>query len=130
MAKLKPLSPTLKERKRYLAYSITGKSLRAEDVEKAVIRKFQEMYGDYGLASAGIIFLKDTFSRNKGLIRVNHKNVNHLKAALTLIPDINHDEILIKSNGVSGTIKKALTFIRGNDGGTKYASNAAPINGL
>jgi len=41
------------------------------------------------------------------LIKVSNKHVNNLKAALALITNIGREEVIVKSVGVSGILKKA-----------------------
>ena len=69
--------------------------------------KSLDLIGQLGVAKAGIQPLKDTFKSNKGLIKVNNKHLDELKAALTLIKKINNKEVIIKSIGASGILKKA-----------------------
>lgn len=101
--------PTLKEKKRYLAFEVVSdkgiNDLKA--VSDEIMAKALELVGNLGLAKAGIQILKYNKSLQKGLIRVNHKHVDELKAALTFIKKINNKEAIVKSIGVSGMLNKA-----------------------
>ncbi|MBD3249734.1 hypothetical protein GF336_06840 [Candidatus Woesearchaeota archaeon] len=109
--RLKPILPTLKERKRYLAYNIISKKPISsfKHVEEQINAKSLEYLGQLGYAEAGISVLKSRFKPKlqKGIIRVNNNHTDNLKAALTFIRNINSKEAIVKSLGVSGMIKKA-----------------------
>ena len=64
----------------------------------------------------------------KGIIKVNHKHVDELKSALTLIEKINNKKVIVKSLGVSGILNKAEQ--RYLKWGEKYATNDTSINGI
>jgi len=71
--------------------------------------KSLELIGQLGVAKAGIQILHDCWNPEiqRGIIRVGNKQVDELKAALTLIKSINNQDIIIKSIGVSGILNKA-----------------------
>ena len=66
-------------------------------------------FGELGSARAGIQLLPKYWNSElqRGLIKVNHKYTDELKASLTFVKTINNQKIIIKSVGVSGIIKKA-----------------------
>ena len=111
------LKPVLREKKRYLAFEILSKSkLSFTAIKNAILTSCQQFLGQLGMAHAGIIILGDNFNKEKqkGLIRVNNKYVNELKASLALIKKINNKTVIIKSLGVSGILKKAYNkYIKG-----------------
>lgn len=43
----------------------------------------------------------------KGIIRVNHKHVEDLKASLIFVKNIDGKEVIVKSVGASGILRKA-----------------------
>ncbi|MBW3003419.1 hypothetical protein KY328_03230 [Candidatus Woesearchaeota archaeon] len=107
-AKMKPLKPSLKEKKRYLVFEIVSKTkFDFADVVTAVRKEFSRFLGELGMAKAGIAFLPDKWKANRGIIRLNHDMVDHVKASLTMVKDINGVEVIVKSVGVSGILKKA-----------------------
>jgi len=104
--KLKPLLPSLREKKRYLAFKIeANKELTLTEVRMAIERSLKEFTGDLGVAKAGMIFLKD-WKDNTGIVRVNTKSVDTVKASLALIKQIDNQKVVVKSLGVSGVINK------------------------
>lgn len=106
-AKTRPLLPSLREKKRYLAYEVISKQKYngAIEINKLILDAAKEFLGNMGMARAGIIPLNDKWSNKKqrGVLRVNNKHVNNLKASLIFVKD---KEIIIKSVGASGILKK------------------------
>ncbi len=109
--KIKPLSPSLREKKRYLAFEIISKAKinSYNPVKDAIKAALGETLGVIGMAKAGAILLDDAWNSTKqrGLIRINHKYVNDIKFALMKIKKIKNQDIIFRSLGVSGIIKKA-----------------------
>ena len=117
MQKLKPLIPILREKKRYVVFEVISKtpikSLKA--VGDAVLDSFLSFFGTKELAKAGLIIIKDKFndSTQRGIIRVSNRYVDALKSALTLVKQSENQEVIIRSRGVSGILKKTARFMEG-----------------
>ncbi len=107
--KIKPVLPSLREKKRYLAFEIISQDEIREftPVNNAIYNSCFNYIGELGMARAGVLMLKDKYQNNKGIIRVNRKNVDNLKSSLTLIKDINKRDVIVRTLGVSGILKKA-----------------------
>ena len=109
--RLKPMLPSLRERKRYLAFEIISRSKmdNLDAISSTICDSSLQFLGELGVAQAGIMILKDKYNDNlkRGLIRVNNRHVTHLKSALMMVNNINDQEALIRSVGVSGILKKA-----------------------
>ena len=109
--KLKPLLPSLREKKRYLAFKVVSEAKIGEfdAVSDAVFKGIEKFLGQLGMSKAGILFLKDKWNPDlqRGLIRINHKNIDNLRAALTMVNKINNNDVIIQSIGVSGILDKA-----------------------
>ena len=109
--KIKPLSPSLREKKRYLVFEVLSEA-KIKDFSKvkdSILETGSFFLGKLGMAEAGIILMEDKYdaNKNKGIIRVNHKHVHHLKSVLTLVKKIDDNEVIVRSIGVSGILKKA-----------------------
>ena len=78
-------------------------------ISKEIVDKTQEFLGQLGVAKAGIQILPKCWNPElqRGLIKVNHKYTDELKASLAFVKKINNQKTIIKSIGVSGIIKKA-----------------------
>jgi ribonuclease P/MRP protein subunit POP5 len=108
--KIKPLMPSLRERKRYLAFEIVSErpieNFRA--VNDAIWSKSLEFIGELGCSEAGIIVMHEKYNieKQRGVVRVNNKNLNKLRATLALIEQIEDTNVIVRSLGASGVLKK------------------------
>lgn len=117
MAKIKAILPSLREKKRYLAFEVVSKS-RIKDflgVSRAIWQGMLSLNGTRGVAQAGIQVLPEKFNtvNQKGIVRVNHKHVDSLKAGLATIQDVENVPVVVRSLGVSGSLKKATNYVAG-----------------
>jgi len=108
--KTKPLLPSLREKKRYLAYEVISskKYNDAIEINKAIIDAAKEFLGNLGMAKAGILPLNDQFNQNlqRGILRVNNKHLDNLKASFIFVNKIIDNDVIIRSIGASGILKK------------------------
>ncbi len=111
---IKPVIPSLREKKRYLVYEIkTEKKIQLQEVKQEIEDKMLQFLGELGYGKAGIIILNE-WQDNKGMLKVNTKYLNNVKTALSLITSIEGQRVLIKSIGVSGILSKAKDkFLKG-----------------
>ncbi len=112
MANIKPVLPSSREKKRYVAFEIISenKKFSFQDVSRTLWNSLLLFLGELEFAKAGIIVIANTFDEKimRGLIRVNNKYLAHLKGALTLISGINEQPVIFRVLGVSGIVNKAL----------------------
>ena len=110
-AKIKPLLPSLREKKRYLAYEVISKHRfnDAVHVNKAILDAANDFLGDLGMAKAGILPINDKWNADsqRGIMRVNNKHVDELKASFVFVKGIEGKEVIVKSVGASGILRKA-----------------------
>jgi len=119
---MKNLLPSLRESNRYIRFEIISKKkLDFKEVKKNLEKEILTFLGMLELAKSS--FKLVNYNNNEGIIKVNRKYLSKIKAALTLIDNIEKEKILIKSKNVSGILKKI------KDGG-KNGNNAAPDDGL
>lgn len=105
--KIKPILPTLRERKRYLVYEvISNRKLAHESVKKEIKKSILDFIGELGYAKSGVIIMDD-WKNNKGLIKINHNFVDQIKASLSLIKTIDDQKVIVKSSGLSGILNKS-----------------------
>ena len=98
---MKRLLPSLKEKKRYLAFeTISESKITDSDIKNAVKESALKFMGELNYGKAEIKMIKNN------IIKVNSKFVNHLKTSLMLIKDINNKKITFKTKKVSGILKK------------------------
>ena len=95
---MKPLLPSLREKKRYLVFEIISKKdLDFSKVSKAITDTTIKFLGGLTYAKAGISILKDKFKNNKGIIKVTNPYVDHVKSSLCLVKSIDNEDVIIKS---------------------------------
>lgn len=107
--KLKPILPSLKEKKRYLSFEIlSSSSIPADEAGKATMDSCLTFLGTFEAGKASLMFLNDKYSNNNGVIKTNHRYVDKVRTALALITKINNDDVIVRTRIVSGTLKKAI----------------------
>ena len=100
---MKPLLPTLKEKKRYLVFEVVSKKpVKLNKVE--LMNKIHDFLGILSSSKAGIQLIKT--KGNRGILRVSHKYVDHLKSALLFIKDLSDQDVILNTVTVSGILKK------------------------
>lgn len=111
MTKIKPLLPSLREKKRYLVYEVISetKILDQKSIIDAILSCALQFLGDIGMAKAGMMFLCEKYNakNQRGLIKVNNKMLNSVIGALCFVKSVQGNPVIIKSVGVSGILKKA-----------------------
>jgi len=112
MKKLKQILPSLREKKRYLAFDILSKkdSHDYRSVSGAISASCIDLVGKLGLARAGVIVLENCFEKSHGILKFNPNYTNEIKSALSFIEFIDKQPVIVRSLGVSGIIKKAKKF--------------------
>jgi len=107
----KPLLPSLKQKKRYVVFEIISKDkLSYRDVKKDINSVLLRFLGELGYGKAGIMFIDKKYKFPYGMIKVNHKFVNELKAGLALVKSIGGKKLIVKSVVTSGSIKKLSKY--------------------
>ena len=107
MNSIKPLLPSLKEKRRYLVYqAITETPTTLEETRQAIQEETQTFLGKLGAAKAGLVFLDDWHDQ-KGILRIATPAVDQIKTALFMIRKINKKEAILTTKGVSGTLNQA-----------------------
>ncbi len=111
---MKPL-PSLKERKRYVLVKVISKESKTNkilftypEIKQALESTFQEFFGTLGLSRAAIKLLGRKFDKEEQTlpIKVAHKHVDELKAALALVKKVKGSSVIVRSLTTSGTVKK------------------------
>lgn len=104
------LSPTLRDKKRYLAYEIiSAQKIPFQDLTNAMWHGILNYMGEAGAAEAGAWIMKNEWNEEKqtGMIRCSHTAVEKIRAGLALLDKIGNAPVIIRVIGVSGTIKAA-----------------------
>lgn len=106
--KLKILSPTLREKERYIAFKIISEEpIVYSDLEQAIWNTLLEFYGELGVSQMSLRIVKNLYDDNKQteVIKCNNKSVPKVIAGLGLITRLGESRVIFKILKVSGTIK-------------------------
>jgi ribonuclease P/MRP protein subunit POP5 len=107
------LLPALKQKKRYIVFEIVSSAkFSLKDIDKAVSESLLQFLGEFGVAKAAPMLIKEKIGSNKFILKVNHKYIDELKAAMMLTKKISATPVVIKSIITSGTLKKAGTYLK------------------
>jgi ribonuclease P/MRP protein subunit POP5 len=111
LKRLKQLIPALREKKRYLAFEIKSKDKMESynSVFETIKDNFCSLFGQEGFGKSGLQQIPELWDKKNqtGIIRINNKNLNKLRAALAITTKINGQEVIARSVYVSGMLKKA-----------------------
>ena len=109
--KLKPVLPSLREKKRYLVFEIVSKEKinNIDQISSSIMNHSFKFMGQIGVAKAGIMVLKNKWNAElqRGIIKVGHRYVDDVKSALMLMSVIDNKDAIFRSLGVSGVLNKA-----------------------
>ena len=98
----------MREKKRFLVFQLISKqSFNFDTVKNNLENECLDFLGTDGCSDAGIQFMKWDNNEQTGIARVNTKFVNKLKTSLMLTKNIQGKEVIVKTKGVSGILKKA-----------------------
>lgn len=110
---IKPILPSLREKKRYIVYEIESeRKMRFEDVKNSINSNVLGFLGELGYSKSGLMIM-DMFKNNKGVLKTNNKEVDNIKTSLALIEKINNEKVMFKSVLVTGVLNKAKIRIGG-----------------
>lgn len=104
--KVNPLKPSMREKKRYMAYEIISTQL-VKQADQALIRKIKELLGVFSASKAGVMNVKYNSKSQKGVLRVDRKFVDYVRSCFVMIKNLNDQEVLIRTIRVSGMVNKA-----------------------
>ncbi|MBI2669343.1 hypothetical protein HYX14_05875 [Candidatus Woesearchaeota archaeon] len=106
------LLPSLKQKKRYIVFSVlTDKAIAIDELRSTIEKALLQFLGQLGVAKASPLLVKEQFHADTIILKVNHTYVDEAKAALTLIKKIKNTSVLLRSIITSGTLKKAGTYL-------------------
>lgn len=109
--KLKPILPSLREKKRYLVFEVISKERISNfSVVSSAIQHYSlQFLGQLGAAKAGTIPLENKWNPQlqRGILKVSHKHVDAVKSALVFADNVDGKDVIFKSIGVSGILRKA-----------------------
>ncbi|MBI2005214.1 MAG: ribonuclease P protein component 2 [Candidatus Aenigmarchaeota archaeon] len=106
--KLKILSPTLREKERYISFKIISEeSVVYSDLESAIWSQLLDFYGELGVSQMSLRIVKNLYNEKEqiAVIKCNNKSVPKVIGGLGLITRLGESRVIFKILKVSGTIK-------------------------
>lgn len=106
------LLPSLRQKKRYVVFEIhSSKAFSYSEVREEAEEALWQFLGQWGLAKAGVMFVKEKYKNQRFILKVNHTMIDECKTALMLIKKIKNIPVIPRSVVVSGTLKKASSYL-------------------
>ena len=103
------LLPSLREKKRYLAFEVLSESVTPRhDFIEELRRSSQSLLGDAGSSECEMNLL--FFDGTKGIVRCIPTQTMRTRAVLATIHDVRGVRVAVYVTGVSGTVKGAKRF--------------------
>jgi len=108
---MKPVLPTLKERKRYIVYELITEQPLPGSPETEVLNHLKVMLGLFDGAKAGLLPVRYDENTQTGILRVAHNSVDKVKASLLLLKTVKGAPVIPRVKGISGILNKTDRFI-------------------
>jgi ribonuclease P/MRP protein subunit POP5 len=103
--KIKTL-PTLREKKRYLAFEVTSeKTINRQQLVNEILDSTASLFGDKGISEINPKLM--SYDGRFGIIRCAREKTQETRAALACINNVRRIRVSILILGISGTIKGA-----------------------
>jgi len=107
------LLPSLRQKKRYILFKIEAPlQFSFEEVKAEIEKVLFQFLGEFGVAKAAPMFVKEKYTQNQFILKVRHTCVDETKAALILIKKIKNTPVILRSIITSGTLKKVSGYIK------------------
>ncbi|MFQ5815146.1 MAG: Rpp14/Pop5 family protein [Candidatus Hydrothermarchaeaceae archaeon] len=104
--RIKRLPPTLRERKRYVAFTVgCDDRLRRDEIVKLILREAMGFFGEKSMSGMNLRVLDFDEDSQEGFLVCHHKSVGDVKVSLALVHNIDGRRVSIVPIGVSGTLR-------------------------
>lgn len=113
--RIKILTPTLREKKRYIAVKLIAEEpLIFSDIETAIKETLLHFYGSFVYSTFSLKIIKNLFNQKENIVvlRCNNLAVNKVLLGISLIARIGDVRVIPKIIRVSGTIKSLGKVIK------------------
>jgi len=107
---LNSLPSSLRERRRYIIFEVMSRSkLDFGEVVESVWNAILDFVGQLKTGKASVWVVKDLYDseEQRGAIKVTNDYVEDVRAAISLINEINDKKVIFSVLGVTGTLKSA-----------------------
>jgi len=102
--KFKTLPPTLREKKRYIAFTVESDyEFSGEEIKSLFLRSTLSLLGEVGVSRLSLRILKAT--KDYLIVACNHRHVQDVIACGALISEHREKKLHLVARGVSGTLR-------------------------
>lgn len=105
--KVNILKPSMREKKRYMAYELISEKPLPRDADRQLIARINDLLGIFNASKAGILPVKYNPEKQRGLLKVERKFVDFVRACFVMTKSLNSQEVLIRTLYVSGMLNRA-----------------------
>jgi ribonuclease P/MRP protein subunit POP5 len=103
---MKRLPPTLREKKRYVAFKVgSDEPIIKEEITRAIWIQALSLLGEIQASSLGLRVLYYSKGTQEGFLVCRNEDLWKIEAVLALMGEINEKKVHVCVKGVSGTIK-------------------------
>jgi ribonuclease P/MRP protein subunit POP5 len=103
---MKPIPPTLRPKKRYIAFKVfSSGDINKKDVIDAILDEALRLFGEIRTGDFGLWILEFNEEQRTGFLVCNHRCKEEVVTSLTLIGSVRRQKVSFHVLGVSGTIK-------------------------
>jgi ribonuclease P/MRP protein subunit POP5 len=107
--KVNALRPSMRDKKRYIAFEILSDRPLGYDADKKLICKINELLGVFQASKAGILRVKYDAKTQSGLFKVDRSFVDYARAAFVMIKSLDGVKVAVHTLRVSGMLNKAAS---------------------
>jgi RNase P/RNase MRP subunit POP5 len=95
-----------RDKRRYLAVNVVCKQqLNEKTVLDSVYASVQKLFGEHGASQTNLRMMKHVPEKNQFVIRCTHKMLEQVRAAITMVTEVEGKEVAFHVVAVSGTLK-------------------------
>ena len=110
---MKPVLPTLKEKKRYIVFEVISPAEASQEEAYAAIQEAAKSFmGISTFAKSGLRLIgKWSRGLQRGIVRVNRRYLNHARASFCYVHRVGKSTAMLHSVVASGSLKKAAGYL-------------------
>ncbi len=106
MLRAKPLPPSLRMRKRYVAFlAESDVRLGRREVGSAIAASALALFGETGFSELSLRLLEFSEAEQRGFVVCSHNGVERVVAAMSAVSEIGGARVHLRPLGVSGTVR-------------------------
>lgn len=109
---MRKLMPTLRNKKRYVAFElVTESNPELQEVKKALWDSMLRLFGEMGSAKIDAHFIDEQCKGKRGVIRFSHTATDELLSSFAFVSSVSGKKAILRSLGISSTVKGTKKFL-------------------